>query len=92
MRARRTACGAVAGPSYRSVLLSEEAVESTYLTRGIEVAFVPRRHRHISTGLFHRLEQLRFLGFLERVPDGEVDGIKRFGWKISEKYQQELGL
>jgi len=40
-----TRAGPAAGPSYRSVLLSEETVGSTYLTHGLEVAFDPRRHR-----------------------------------------------
>src|SRR5690349_8160397 len=40
-----THAGSAAGPSYRSVLLSEETVGSTHLTHGLEVAFGPRRHR-----------------------------------------------
>src|SRR5882757_9292595 len=35
-----------ADPSYRSVLLSEETVGSTYLTHGLGVASGPRPHRH----------------------------------------------
>jgi TIR domain len=41
--------------------------------------------------LFYRLEQLRLLGFVNRVDLGEVNGEPSFGWALSEKYRRDIG-
>jgi hypothetical protein len=41
--------------------------------------------------LYYRLEQLRLLGFVNRVDLGEADGEPTFGWKLSERYRRDIG-
>jgi hypothetical protein len=41
--------------------------------------------------LYYRLEQLRLLGFVNRVDLGEVDGEPTFGWTLSERYRRDIG-
>jgi hypothetical protein len=40
--------------------------------------------------LYYRLEQLRLLGFVNKVTLGEADGAPTFGWTLSDKYRREI--
>jgi hypothetical protein len=40
--------------------------------------------------LYYRLEQLRLLGFVNKVRLGEADGAPAFGWTLSDKYRREI--
>ena len=40
--------------------------------------------------LYYRLEQLRLLGFVNKVTIGEVDGSPAYGWTLSEKYLRDI--
>jgi hypothetical protein len=42
------------------------------------------------TELYYRLEQLRLLGFVNKVTLGEADGAPAFGWTLSDKYRREI--
>jgi hypothetical protein len=46
----------------------------------------------LKPSLYYRLEQLRLLGFVERVNVGELRGVPVWGWTLSEKYRREVGL
>jgi hypothetical protein len=46
----------------------------------------------LEPSLYYRLEQLRLLGFVERVEIGESRGAPRFGWTLSDRYRREVGL
>jgi hypothetical protein len=41
--------------------------------------------------LYYRLEQLRLLGFVNKVDLGEAAGEPSFGWALSEKYRRDIG-
>jgi hypothetical protein len=41
--------------------------------------------------LYYRLEQLRLLGFLDRVDLGQTGGEPTFGWTLSEEYRRDIG-
>jgi TIR domain-containing protein len=41
--------------------------------------------------LYYRLEQLRLLGFVNRLDLGESDGEPIFGWTLSDKYRRDIG-
>jgi TIR domain len=40
--------------------------------------------------LYYRLEQLRLLGFVNKVTLGEADGASTFGWTLSDKYRRDI--
>jgi hypothetical protein len=40
--------------------------------------------------LYYRMEQLRLLGFVNRVELGKVGDTPTFGWTLSEKYRREI--
>ena len=46
----------------------------------------------LKPSLYYRLEQLRLLGFVERIEVGELHGDPLFGWTLSERYRGEVGL
>jgi hypothetical protein len=46
----------------------------------------------LEPSLYYRLEQLRLLGFAERVKIGELHGAPLFGWTLSDRYRREVGL
>ena len=46
----------------------------------------------LKPSLYYRLEQLRLLGFVERIEIGELHGDPLFGWTLSERYRGEVGL
>jgi hypothetical protein len=41
--------------------------------------------------LYYRLEQLRLLGFVNKVDLAEAAGEPSFGWALSEKYRRDIG-
>lgn len=51
-----------------------------------------RQFAEEESSLYYRLEQLRLLGFVERMEVGELHGELLFGWTLSDKYRKELGL
>lgn len=44
----------------------------------------------VKDSLHYRLEQLRLLGFVTRVPLGEKNGTPVYGWTLSDAYRREL--
>jgi hypothetical protein len=44
----------------------------------------------VPTHVYYRLEQLRLLGFLDRVPNGHINNVPTFAWTLSERYRNEL--
>ncbi len=40
--------------------------------------------------LYYRLEQLRLLGFVDKVTIGEVNGAPTFGWTLSDRYRRDI--
>jgi hypothetical protein len=51
-----------------------------------------KRFADVKSSLYYRLEQLRLLGFLERMEIDELHGNPVFGWMLSERYRREVGL
>lgn len=45
----------------------------------------------VSTGVYYRLDQLRLLGFLDRVAIGHINNVPTYAWTLSEGYRNELG-
>ena len=41
--------------------------------------------------LYYRLEQLRLLGFVNKMELGDADGVPSFGWALSEGYRRDIG-
>lgn len=50
-----------------------------------------KRFPEEESSLYYRLEQLRLLGFVERIEIGELSGEPRFGWTLSDRYRKEVG-
>lgn len=64
--------------------------------RGGREAYLPqealeRAFTHIHTGLYYRLEQLRFLGLLSKRKTGTSNGIPHYEWCLSDEYRTALG-
>jgi hypothetical protein len=51
-----------------------------------------RQFARLDTSLHYRLEQLRFLGFLQRIATGEAGGEPVYGWTLSDRYRREVGV
>jgi hypothetical protein len=51
-----------------------------------------KRFADVKSSLYYRLEQLRLLGFVERMEIDELHGNPVFGWMLSERYRREVGL
>lgn len=59
-------------------------------------AWIPQRElesrfRDLPAGVFYRLEQLRYLGFLVRQPSEALVDAPELGWTISRPYRSEIG-
>jgi hypothetical protein len=69
-----------------------------YIAQGVaDRSHVPQEElfdsfRDTPTNLYYRLEQLRYLGFLNRQALGKDNGKERFGWTLSKAYGTEIGV
>ena len=44
------------------------------------------------SGVYYRLEQLRLLGFVDRVQIGNKENVPLWGWTLAPKYRAEIGM
>jgi Transposase zinc-binding domain/TIR domain len=51
-----------------------------------------KKFTDLETSFYYRLEQLRLLGFVERITTGELHGDPAYGWRLSDRYRREVGV